>query len=369
MAEKTYKSSGEQSEETWERWTPSWPPKKGGSVPDGGKEWWSAGPNASAAEPSAQGEAATHAGEGASAAGPDAGAAEPGVRVLLRTQDQQGLQRSGTSKEALHTTARAFLNQKITEFSEHPGRHAQHQTVDENEWTTWREYIALHSAAAEILGTTGVTAIRIEEIEGTVDPNRQGSRRVDIVVYNADGMYTRLHPGNARQSDAQVICRRTVVGADVSCGSQGEPVGLAAHAYRQPPFVYTKTSATNIPQGDRMGRRRMFDKLQTLPAVRPLELTHADVESFPWWLWLPSIGSEVNAVIGDGIERIALVHSEAEPADSVSYLARVRFLIVHTDKTALLLHADKNKKSRSAYWVELLESDSRQYVYWVNWSS
>ena len=34
-------------------------------------------------------------------------------------------------------------------------------------------------------------------------------------------------------------------------------------------------------------------------------VTEASVESFPWWLWLPTIGPILNDVIGIGITRIA----------------------------------------------------------------
>ena len=110
-----------------------------------------------------------------------------------------------------------------------------------------------------------------------------------------------------------------------------------------------------------MGRRQMFDMLQKLPAYIPLELTQASIDVFPWWLWLPTTGPIRDDVIGVGIERIALVQSWAE---RTGYVSGARFLIVHTDKTALLLNAYGQK-----YDHEVLETDSDVYNWWVNWKA
>ena len=115
-----------------------------------------------------------------------------------------------------------------------------------------------------------------------------------------------------------------------------------------------------------MGRRRMFALLQRLPAGRPLELTQATIEVFSWWLWLPTIGPISNEVIGDGIERIALVQTWST-TERTGYLGNAKFLIAHTEKTAVLLKAAHGEKHRSPYWFEDLEKDSDNYNWWVNW--
>ena len=108
--------------------------------------------------------------------------------------------------------------------------------------------------------------------------------------------------------------------------------------------------------------------LQKVPAGRPLELTQATIEVFPWWLWLPTIGPIFNEVIGDGIERIALVQTWTERrTERTDYVGGARFLIVHTDKTALLLTAVHGEGHRSPYWVQALEKDSDNFKWWVNW--
>eukprot|EP00974_Lingulodinium_polyedra_P111613 10794872-Lingulodinium_polyedra.AAC.1 len=108
----------------------------------------------------------------------------------------------------------------------------------------------------------------------------------------------------------------------------------------------------------------MFDMLQKVPADRPLELTQASVVVFPWWLWLPTIGPIRDDVIGVGIERVALVQTWAE---RTGYVSGARFLLVHTDKKALLLNAFHGEGRRSPYYHEVLETDSDIYNWWVNW--
>ena len=83
----------------------------------------------------------------------------------------------------------------------------------------------------------------------------------------------------------------------------------AAHTYREPPEYYTVNDAIRFPTVDRMGRNRMFQKAQSLAETRPLELTNASLQEFPWWLWLPTLGSIRDEVIGDGVLRIALLRT------------------------------------------------------------
>ena len=54
--------------------------------------------------------------------------------------------------------------------------------MDLDDWPTWKHYIAItHPAVYQIMGTKGIIAVNIEELEGVIDPNRGGARRVDIV--------------------------------------------------------------------------------------------------------------------------------------------------------------------------------------------
>ena len=284
---------------------------------------------------------------------------DPNAAVIFSIEDLARLQNGlNPAKEELHGQARGFLNEKIRFFAGNQADQAQHQPVDEHDWPTWREYIATHAAAAEIVGSTGVIGVRIEEIEGTCDGNRGGARRVDIVVYNADGKHHRLHPGSKRKNDAQVILCKTIIGA-------AEPIGApAADTYSEAPLVYTRDDAEKIPQVDRMGRRKMFDMLQKLLAYRPLELMQVSIDVFPWWLWLPTTGPIRDAVIGIGIERIALVQTKAE---RTGYMSSAKFLIVQTDKTAVLLNAFHGEGRHRPYYHEVLETDSDIYTWWVNW--
>ena len=114
--------------------------------------------------------------------------------------------------------------------------------------------------AKAIVGKYGVMQVRVEEIEGTKDPNRGGARRVDFVIYNADGMRTRLHPGGKPRNDAKPVqCKTTLIQDMDALEPHVEP---AAYSYVEPPRVYTREYAMKIPQIDRVGRARMFQCLQ-----------------------------------------------------------------------------------------------------------
>ena len=111
-----------------------------------------------------------------------------------------------------------------------------------------------------------------------------------------------------------------------------------------------------------MGRSKTFAKLQQLPLVRPLELTNATIEEFPWWLWVPTIGRDANKIIGVGIERVALMETWSTTGNR-SCWDGARFLIVHTDRTAVLLDAALD----AAHRCMELPVGSRDYNWWVNW--
>ena len=130
-------------------------------------------------------------------------------------------------------------------------------------------------------------------------------------------------------------------------------------------LVLTREFAAQIPQHHRIGRAEMFSKLQRLRTVYPLELTQATIDDFPWWLWLPNTGRVRDEVIGCGIERIALVQTTTDKHTDA--ITSARFLIVHTDKTALLLNAFHAPGLRSPCYIENLEPDSCKYDWWVNW--
>ena len=287
-----------------------------------------------------------------------------GTKVLFGIRDLAHLQKTRLDKGKLHEQARGVLNEKIRFFAGNPSDQVLHiHPVDTSNWPTWKEYIASHAAAAQIVGSTGIIAVRIEELEGTVDANRGGARRVDIVMYNADGKHYRLHPGSKRRNDAQLIERKTIIGAAEPDVDKEPPIEPAAYTYRKAPLVFTRDTADNIPQVDRIGRRKIFDLLQKLPASRPLELTQASTAVFPWWLWLPTIGAIRDDVIGIGIERIELLHTWTE---RTGYVSGARFLIVRTDKTAVLLNAFHGEGRRSPYYHQVLETNAGEYKWWVN---
>ena len=284
-----------------------------------------------------------------------ASAAEPSDNLLLRSADLTGCWQRSQNIKNLHDQARDFLNAKIQAFSPHQEGRVQSQPVDTNDWSTWKEYVASHAAADSIIGTQGIKAIHIEQIDGVKDPNRGGQRRVDIVVYNADGQFFRLHPGSKPKNDAQLKqgIWSVLAAPEPNAESSGaaEPrvtdtgsIGSASRQYHEPPPVLTREVAEQIPQNHCIGRREMFSKLQGLSWAYPLELTHVTLDVFPWRLWIPNTGRVRDEVIGCGIERIALVETTTD--EHTHAITSARFLIVHT---------------------ETLVHGSRNYNWWVNW--
>ena len=312
--------------------------------------------NSGAIEPAA---ATPQEASGSASTAREASAVEPSAEVRFGIAHLEQQQNTGHSKKILHNLARSFLNEQIKRFGEARGGQAQCVPIGDRDWPTWRAYIATHESAAQLLGTIGVKAICIEEIEGTFDPNRKGAPLVDIVVYNADGVRMRLHPGTNPCNDAKIIVRE-------SSGGAYEPAAWA-HLYRYPPPVYTQEYADNVPQGDRMEPARMFGKLQRLPRGRPWELTQATVEQFPWWLWLPTVGGFSAKVAGPGIERVALMETWTTRYGQAGCWDAARFLIVLADHTALLLDAAVGGEGHGSYQYRELEMDSPDYAWWVNW--
>ena len=305
-----------------------------------------------------------------------ASAAEPSDNLLLRSADLTGLRQRSQNIKNLHDQARDFLNAKIQAFSPHQEGRVQSQPVDTNDWSTWKEYVASHAAADSIIGTQGIKAIHIEQIDGVKDPNRGGQRRVDIVVYNADGQFFRLHPGSKPKNDAQLKqgTWNVLAASEPNAESSGaaEPrvtdtgsIGSASRQYHEPPPVLTREVAEQIPQNHCMGRRELFSKLQGLSREYPLELTRATLDVFPWWRWIPNTGTVRDEVIGCGIERIALVETTTD--EHTHAITSARFLIVHTDQTALLLSAYDGTVRRTPYHIQTLVYGSRNYNWWVNW--
>ena len=306
-----------------------------------------------------------------------ASAAEPSDNLLLRRAELTGLRQTRSNrKRELHDIARDVLTTKIRAFTPHQDTVVQSQPVDTIEWPTWKEYVASHAKAETIVGTQGIKAINIEQIDGVKDPNRGGQRRVDIVVYNADGQFFRLHPGSKPSNDAALQTGNwNVFGAsepNAESSGAAEPgvadtqsIASASRQYQERPQVLTWELAEQIPQNHRIGRTAMFRKLQALPSEYPLELTNATLDVFPWWLWIPNIGTVRDEVIGSGIERIALVETTRNRRTDA--ITSAQFVIQRTDQTALLLSAtDVQDGRRTPYRVQTLVEDSPGYNWWVS---
>ena len=121
--------------------------------------------------------------------------------VLLTAADVDNLRAAEERikpPRSLHTLARDTLNDMITA--------GVNGDIDRNleQWFPWRNYIACHVKAYEIIGT-GVTHAMAEYIPQTRDSNRGYQERLDFVIYRTDATRCRLHPGKRPSQDAKLI--------------------------------------------------------------------------------------------------------------------------------------------------------------------
>ena len=172
-------------------------------------------------------------------------------------------------------------------------------------WPHWRNYLAHlgpRYTADPIVGP-GVTALTAEFITGTIDPNRGGRPRLDIVVYHVDGGSCRLHPGSKPKNDAQPVF------------FPPSPLARIATNYVAPllePERPALITATAVPQVDRLGKKEAWRRLtairdateHTNPPEVWLELTDGNL--FPWWQWFPNLGRWTAEVRGAGIMGVFL---------------------------------------------------------------
>ena len=174
-------------------------------------------------------------------------------------------EKARTPKRSLHKLARDSLN-TITNAG-------VDSELDKNldGWFPWKEYIACHNRAADIVGP-GVTHASAEFIEGTRDANRGGQQRLDFVLYRLDGTHCRLHPGTKQANDAA-----PVFSSDGRVATEHLPARIQWSALPQLPFTYEL--AWTIPKIDQMGKKDAYRFLLSIP-LGPLPTT-SDA-SFKW---------------------------------------------------------------------------------------
>jgi hypothetical protein len=146
-------------------------------------------------------------------------------------------------------------------------------------WFPWRQYLAFHAQASEIVGT-GITRATAEFIRGTNDPNRRDRARMDFIVDRTDGTWCRFHPGTSKRNDAKLIFSWTQ--------SQGTA---------QPHLPFTYATAMAVPQQDRVGKRDAFRLLKNTPC---------GTLDWQWWLFVSNVGSLTRELIGPGIVQAEL---------------------------------------------------------------
>ena len=219
-----------------------------------------------------------------------AGAAEHAlVHVLLQQADLPNLQGNNRRNRAsLHDEARDWLNRLIRE---NPA-----ESVDlTNVWPNWRAYIAMHKMAGDLVGP-GVIAFTAEFIEGTRDGNRMGMMRMDMIIRHTNGGYVRIHPGGKIKDDA----------TPKFVPPAGAANGATEHARTEwntpgPGGTLTWERAQTVPQGDRLGKKAVWEILQGVesPWLMPKDITDGSI--LRWWLWICNLGAHSKDVIGPGV--------------------------------------------------------------------
>ena len=242
-------------------------------------------------------------------------AAEPAV--LLSVAGLRALRHERKSR-TLQVDARAALESAVQFFSVFADEVAAPPYDVRTVWPEWKRYLAWHEQGEEIVGP-GVAQLQAEQIRGVTDPNRCGALRVDIVVYNVDGGYWRLHPGSKRRGDA--VPRHFSVSA-TELDARGRQT--AAVFYRAFIGVFDSGKAAAIPQHDRLGRSEFLDCVGRAGAEHPCDLTESD--NVPWRRWFCNLGRETRRVIGPGIRRVML---ESLVPDEAS--RRVRCATFHAE--------------------------------------
>ena len=227
--------------------------------------------------------------------------------VLLSRHDLPELRRrKQPGARNLHDEARSWTNSFAQRALEPVGVQADLTQL----WKNWKEYIANHKKAEEIVGS-GVVAFTAEFIDGTKDPNRGGIPRLDLVIRHVDGGYVRLHPGSMPKNDA---VPRFFPGSAPEHASRFVPSNAPEHAafeWRMPGAdgVFSIARAILVPQVDRLGKEEVWQTVQTLasqgfiPNERDpgswLDIT--DGTRLRWWLWICNLGSLTRSVIGTGV--------------------------------------------------------------------
>ncbi len=238
--------------------------------------------------PQHHGNATEHPSNAASAASQSTGTASEHPHILLHPRDLPTLKAQESSlvpRRSLHNLARDALN-AITAA----GPQGELEIHLEN-WFPWREYLAFHAQASEIVGS-GITRATAEFTRGTNDANRGDQARMDFVVDRSDGTCCRFHPGTTKRTDAKLIFHPNATEHGINANTSTQSQGTA-----QPHLPFTYASAMAVPQQDRVGKRDAFRLLKNTPC---------GTLDWQWWLFVSNVGSLTRELIGPGIVQAEL---------------------------------------------------------------
>ena len=153
----------------------------------------------------------------------------------------------------------------------------------------------MHKMAGDLVGP-GVIAFTAEFIEGTRDGNRMGMMRMDMIIRHTTGGYVRIHPGDKIKNDAtpKFFPRtRAASAATEHASTEWNTPG--------PGGTLIWERAQTVPQGDRLGKKAVWEILQGVESLWLMPKDITDGSILRWWLWIGNLGAHSRDVIGPGV--------------------------------------------------------------------
>ena len=244
---------------------------------------------------------------------------EPLPPPVLTLDDLPKLRRRGQpNAQTLHNEARHWTNLLAEgRYNSPTAEFAAGVQADlAAQWENWKVYIAKHKNADAIEGP-GVVSFTAEFIEGTLDSNRGGIPRLDLVIRHSDGGYVRLHPGSKQNNDAVPRFFPGSAPEHAPRFFRSNAPEHAAYEWRTPGTggVFTVARANLVPQIDKLGREDVWRTVQTLTAQGLITneqdgpwLDITDGTHLRWLLWVCNLGTYTRRVIGTGVRsaRVAM---------------------------------------------------------------
>ena len=172
----------------------------------------------------------------------------------------------------------------------------------------------------DALGCRGAVLVTAEKINHVRDPNRNGALRVDFVAYDANGSFTRYHPGatskgNARPHMTQFASR--TIASDIA---QQEGAGAALHVrvpaaaageHRgQAPLCTARDLQEIHPLDRKLVSQRVLQAAMD-EAIQQAGVEEVDwsTQEYPWWVFMAGRPDLFNTIVEEGIVSVTVARN------------------------------------------------------------